>query len=229
MGINGILMQEAATLADTPVVLEFKFKEVPKGKDPGNSITIYPITVATWFRIRPYLALISEEDLEAITHTASKGQEEAKTETPEIDVDALKFETDPEAESDALPPAIETKGKEEESQEFDLRDNACEVSAKAYKALEKYGELIFEIVCMGIHNRPGDMPKWFRETLKASCTFTDVYILFNAIFYRLGVQSFLKSITAAKAVSPISREEIIAFQENKKSWRPQAPLDSLHP
>ena len=28
--------------------------------------------------------------------------------------------------------------------------------------MAKYDELIFEIVCLGIHNKKGDMPAWFR-------------------------------------------------------------------
>ncbi|MEG1543221.1 MAG: hypothetical protein RR382_01675, partial [Tannerellaceae bacterium] len=31
----------------------------------------------------------------------------------------------------------------------------------------------FEIVCIGIHNKRGDMPVWFREVLKDNCTWQD--------------------------------------------------------
>ena len=43
--------------------------------------------------------------------------------------------------------------------------------------MAKYDELIFEIVCLGIHNKKGDMPAWFREVLKDNCTWEDLYIL----------------------------------------------------
>ncbi|MDR2968589.1 MAG: hypothetical protein LBV32_03170 [Tannerellaceae bacterium] len=84
--------------------------------------------------------------------------------------------------------------------------------------MSTYDELVFEIVCMGIHNNEGEMPEWFKEVLRGSCTWEDIFVLFNAIVYRLGATSFLNTITAAKAVSPLGEEEMIALQENKESW-----------
>lgn len=85
--------------------------------------------------------------------------------------------------------------------------------------MSKYDNLIFEIVCIGIHNKKGDMPKWFKDTLKDNCTWEDVYILLNAILFRLLINPFSNSITLLKSVSPISEAEIIALQENSQTWR----------
>ena len=84
--------------------------------------------------------------------------------------------------------------------------------------MAKYDELIFEIVCLGIHNKKGDMPAWFREVLKDNCTWEDLYILLNAILFRLGCNPFSRTIIALEAVSPLSEEEIIALQENNETW-----------
>lgn len=84
--------------------------------------------------------------------------------------------------------------------------------------MAKYDELIFEIVCLGIHNKNGDMPAWFREVLKDNCTWEDIYVLLNAILFRIGCNPFSRTITALKAVSPLSEEEIIALQRNNGSW-----------
>lgn len=84
--------------------------------------------------------------------------------------------------------------------------------------MAKYDELIFEIICLGIHNKRGDMPRWFREVLKDNCTWEDLYVLFNAITFRLNSNSFFNTITALGAVSPLGEEEIIALQRNSESW-----------
>lgn len=88
--------------------------------------------------------------------------------------------------------------------------------------MSKYDELIFEIVCIGIHNRKGDMPEWFREALKDNCSWQDTYILLNAILFRLNTNSFSNTITLLQSVSPLGEEEIIALQENKKNVEPQS-------
>ncbi|MEG1545198.1 MAG: hypothetical protein RR382_11870, partial [Tannerellaceae bacterium] len=85
--------------------------------------------------------------------------------------------------------------------------------------MAKYDELIFEIVCIGIHNKRGDMPVWFREVLKDNCTWQDLYILLNAVLFRLGCNPFSNTITALEAVSPLSEKEIIAFQQNNETWK----------
>lgn len=189
MSVQSELMQEAATLAETPVVIPFTFQGIPEGKHPGESISIRPITVGTWFRIRPLLAAIDKADIERlIARPKPDGGE------PEGDADT-----------------VET------------------VSVEALEAMQRYGELVFEIVCLGIHNRPGDMPRWFRETLKESSTWQDLYVLLNAILYRIGAQSFSNSITVLKAVSPLGEEEMIALQRNKTAWTQKALSASLPP
>lgn len=62
------------------------------------------------------------------------------------------------------------------------------------------------------------MPNWFRDVLRDNCTWQDMYILLNAILFRIGCNPFLNTITAMRAVSPISEEEIIALQRNSKTW-----------
>lgn len=85
--------------------------------------------------------------------------------------------------------------------------------------MAKYDELIFEIVCLGIHNKKGNMPDWFREALKDNCTWEDIYVLLNAILFRIGCNPFSRSIIALEAVSPLSEEEIIALQRNNETWK----------
>lgn len=90
----------------------------------------------------------------------------------------------------------------------------------------KYDKLLFEIVCIGIHNKRGEMAEWFKEVLKDNCTWEDISILLNAIIYHIGTSAFLNTITALKAVSPLSEEEIIALQGNKDKWSQKAALRS---
>ena len=189
MSIQSVLMQEAATLAETPAVIPFAFQGVPDGKNPGKSISIKPITVGTWFRMKPLLASIDKADIERLIAR------------PKPD------DTDPEGATDA----------------------ADAISADALEALQKHGEVVFEIVCLGIHNRPGELPKWFREVLMKSTTQKDLYVLLNAIFFRIGTQSFSNSIIALKAVSPLGEEELIALQRNKTDWMQKAVSASLQP
>lgn len=185
MSVVSELMQETATLADTPAVIPFAFQNVPEGKNPGEAISIKPITVATWFRIRPLLAAIDKADVERLIARPKPEGDRATT--------------------DGTP------------------------SADTLEVMQRYGELVFEIVCLGIHNRPGDMPRWFRETLRESATWRDLYVLLNAILYRLGAQSFSNSITVLKAVSPLGEEEMIALQRNKTAWTQKALSASSQP
>lgn len=193
MSVRSELMQEAATLAETPVVIPFAFQNVPEGKNPGESISVKPITVGTWFRMRPLLAVIDKADLERLIAHGKPAESKPDGDAPQA-----------EAPADTIP-------------------------AEALEAMQRYGELVFEIVCIGIHNRPGDMPRWFRETLRESSTWQDLYVLLNAILYRLGAQSFSNSITALKAVSPLGEEEMIALQRNKTAWMQKALSASLPP
>lgn len=91
-------------------------------------------------------------------------------------------------------------------------------SAEMAEIMAKYDELLLDIVCIGIHNQSDDPPAWFREVLKDNATWEDVFVLLNAILYRLCHNPFLSSITLLKNVSPLSEEEIIALQKNEKMW-----------
>ena len=169
MGVKQILHIEAESAIDKVINIPFEFKNVPKGKNTGDHITISPITVRTWFQLKPLLVMIDKED-----------------------IDVLKVK----------------KGSEFDSELIDV--------------MMKYDSLLFEIICIGIHNKEGDMPKWFREVLADSCSWEDLYILLNAVLFRLGSTSFSNSIIALKAVSPFEEEEIIALQENKTKWNSKA-------
>ena len=63
---------------------------------------------------------------------------------------------------------------------------------------------------------------WFREVLKDNCTWEDIYILLNAILYRIGCNPFSRTIIALEAVSPLSEVEIIALQKNSETWKKKA-------
>lgn len=101
-----------------------------------------------------------------------------------------------------------------------LKDSAF--NSEIESLMSKYDNILFEIVCIGIHNKKNDMPEWFKDTLKDNCTWEDIYILLNAIFFRLLVNPFFNSITLLKSVSPISEAEIIALQKNSQTWRSKA-------
>lgn len=101
-----------------------------------------------------------------------------------------------------------------------LKDSAF--NSEIESLMSKYDNILFEIVCIGIHNKKNDMPEWFKDTLKDNCTWEDIYILLNAIFFRLLVNPFFNSITLCKSVSPIGEAEIIALQKNSQTWRSKA-------
>lgn len=165
MSVTKAIQLESASAIEASISIPFEFKNVPEGKNPGNCIIIKPITVRTWFRLKPYLVLIEKKDIDLLS--AKEG---------------VVFDSE-------------------------LND-----------IISKYDEFLFEIICIGIHNSKGDMPKWFKEVLIDSCTWEDVYILLNAIIFRIGTTSFSNSITALKNVSPLDEEEIIALQKNKEAW-----------
>lgn len=168
MSVKLALKIESDVAANRPVTIPFDFshrESLPKGKRLSDSIVITPITVRTWFRIKPLLLQIEKEDLENLS--AHK-----------------------ESVLDRVVAGL----------------------------MAKYDELIFEIICLGIHNKRGDMPAWFREVLKDNCTWEDLYVLYNAITFRLNSNSFFNTITALGVVSPLGEEEIIALQRNKESW-----------
>lgn len=84
--------------------------------------------------------------------------------------------------------------------------------------MDKYSDIILDIVCLGIHNRSSEPPIWFREVLMDNSTWEDIAILLNAILYRIGYYPFCKSITILRNVSPLGEAEIIAAQKNLQSW-----------
>ena len=112
--------------------------------------------------------------------------------------------------------------RNKEDREVLIADKNKGFSNQVAELIAKYDELIFEIVCLGIHNKKGDMPAWFREVLKDNCTWEDIYILLNAVLYRIGCNPFSRTIIALEAVSPLSEVEIIALQKNSETWKKKA-------
>lgn len=175
MSLNHLFRLESETVTEMPVKIPFKFtnkEAVPQGKDPGDNIVIRPITVRTWFRLRPLLLKIDKEDLDHM---------------------------------------IVKEG---------------EISSDFPEQMDKYGELLLDIVCIGIHNKNSEPPAWFREVLTDNCTWEDIRILLNAVLYRIGYFPFCTSITTLRNVSPIGETEIIAAQRNLQSWQDTASQDS---
>ena len=111
---------------------------------------------------------------------------------------------------------------DKEDREVLIADKNKGFSNQVTELIAKYDELIFEMVCLGIHNKKGDMPDWFREVLKDNCTWEDIYILLNAVLYRVGCNPFSRTIIALEAVSPLSEVEIIALQKNSETWKKKA-------
>ena len=111
---------------------------------------------------------------------------------------------------------------DKEDREVLIADKNKGFSNQVAELIAKYDELIFEMVCLGIHNKKGDMPDWFREVLKDNCTWEDIYILLNAVLYRIGCNPFSRTIIALEAVSPLSEVEIIALQKNSETWKKKA-------
>ncbi|MFV0325588.1 MAG: hypothetical protein ACK5LF_14615 [Bacteroides xylanisolvens] len=172
MSVKQIIKFESDAVTGQPVRIPFEFSDLsslPEGKKIGDSIVIQPLTVRTWFKLKPYLILIDKKDIDSIS--AKQGVE------------------------------------------FD---------SELEEIINKYDELLFNIVCIGVHNKKDNMPEWFKEVLKDNCTWQDIYILLNAILFRIGTTSFSNSITALQAVSPLSEEEIIALQKNKEKWNLKA-------
>ena len=169
MSVKQVLQIESNVVTDQPVKIPFEFTRLdllPEGKKRGDSIVITPLTVRTWFRIKPLLLHIDKQDREILTANKDTG----------------------------------------------FNNEIADLMAK-------YDEIIFEIVCLGIHNKKGNMPAWFREVLKDNCTWEDIYILLNAILFRIGCNPFSRTITALEAVSPLDEEELIALQKNNETWK----------
>ena len=169
MSVKQVLQIESNVVTDQPVKIPFEFTRLdllPEGKKLGDSIVITPLTIRTWFQIKPLLLYIDKQDREILTANKDTG---FKNEIADL--------------------------------------------------MTKYDEIIFEIVCLGIHNKRGNMPAWFREVLKDNCTWEDIYILLNAILFRIGCNPFTRTITALEAVSPLDEEELIALQKNNETWK----------
>ena len=166
--IKEFVQLETNTITEQPLKIPFDFsnrESLPSGKDPGDCIVISPITVRTWFKLKPLLLSINKSDFDKIV-----------------------------AKEDPLP------------------------EAELTEIISKYDDLLIDILCIGIHNKKSDPPAWFREVLKDNCTWKDIYILLNAILFRIGYNPFCKSITTVQSVSPMDEAEIIAAQRNLESW-----------
>lgn len=177
MSVKQVLQIESNVVTDQPVKIPFEFTRLdllPEGKKLGDSIVITPLTVRSWFRIKPLLLYIDKQDREILTANKDTG----------------------------------------------FNNEIADLMAN-------YDEIIFEIVCLGIHNKRGNMPAWFREVLKDNCTWEDIYILLNAILFRIGCNPFSRTITALEAVSPLSEEELIALQKNNETWKNQSHKAAL--
>lgn len=107
--------------------------------------------------------------------------------------------------------------EKEDAEKLFSRQNG-EFPPDALAAAGKYDELLLDIVCIGIHNKRGDPPRWFREVLKDNTTWEDIYILLHLLFIRLFHNPFSNSITLLRNVSPFDEEEIIALRNNLAMW-----------
>lgn len=168
MGIAHIVSLETDTVTEKPVRIPFDFPDtssVPEGKSPGDHIMITPITVRTWFKMKPLILQIRQEDLDKMLLRHGNG-----------------------------------------------------FPAESIEIINRYDNLLLDIICLGIHNQKSEPPQWFREVLKDNSTWEDIGILLNAILFRLGYNPFYKSITMLKNVSPMTDAEIIAAQKNAQSW-----------
>lgn len=172
MSINFLIQIEADTVTESPVSIPFEFSNklsIPEGETVTDIIVIEPITVRTYFKLKPLLLSIEKPDF-----------------------DKLVF-----------------------------REENIVPDSELVEIMAKYDETIFEIICIGIHNSKDNMPLWYREVLKDNSTWKDLFILLNAILYRIGYNPFCKSITTARSVSPLTELELIAAQKNLESWTNQ--------
>ena len=65
MPIKHYLHLESDTVTEKAIKIDFEFSDrgsIPKGKDPGDTIVISPITVRTWFpKLNPPFLSIRKE------------------------------------------------------------------------------------------------------------------------------------------------------------------------
>lgn len=81
----------------------------------------------------------------------------------------------------------------------------------------KYNSLIISIICQGYHNAAGDPPSWLRNFFIQNFTWNELYIILNAIIYRLGNLAFIESTDLIQRTGPQTKE-IIALAENLRTW-----------
>lgn len=170
MPVKKLIELESDTVANKPVSVPFDFpnkESVPKGKKMGETIVISPLTVRTYFKLKPLLLKIAHKDFDKLI---------------------------PKNGEDVAP------------------------SAEVAILMGKYADTLLSIICIGIHNKKSDPPEWFRQVLLDNSTWEDLYILLNAVLYRIGYTPFCNSITTVRSVSPMTEQEIIACQKNLKSW-----------
>jgi len=91
------------------------------------------------------------------------------------------------------------------------------VSTRAYVAIGKYSDTVIDIICLGIHNQKSAYPEYLHEFIKENCTHEDLFVLLNAVLYRMGTMSFINSTTEMKKVG-LQNMEIIAMRKNLESW-----------
>lgn len=81
MMIKYLSQLESDTITEQPVKIDFEFsnrESIPEGKKVGDSITIEPITVRTWFRIRPLLLQIDKKDFDKMIYKKGEKKEITK-------------------------------------------------------------------------------------------------------------------------------------------------------
>lgn len=97
-------------------------------------------------------------------------------------------------------------------------DQERDFDVSAPEAIAKYGPVIVEIICVGIHNRKGAFPEYMPEFIRENCTWKDLHFFLNAILFRIGTMAFTNSTTLLKKVGPRAAEKI-ALQKNLTSWQ----------
>ncbi len=86
------------------------------------------------------------------------------------------------------------------------------------EVIEKYKDVIVEIICLGIHNHSSPYPEYMPEFLKANCPWEDLHFMFNSVLYRMGTRSFVRCVSLLMRVGP-GAAEMIALQKNLESWK----------
>lgn len=69
MGIKQIIQLESDAVTERAIKIPFDFTDkssFPAGKNPGDHIVISPVTVRTWFRLKPLLLKIEKADIDKL-------------------------------------------------------------------------------------------------------------------------------------------------------------------